>query len=445
MAKLSFNRILGIALIVLTLGVSASLVVVLLAEFKTQQLTLAAGSATGESYILSRALKRVVEKHYPKIRITLLETGGTVENLQMIQDGRAQLATAQADVLAGPKARMIAVLYEDTFQLLVPRDSDLQSFAGLRGKSIALAKSGGQFQSFLRVAEHFGLHETDFHFVGATDSSADEAFMDGHADAVFRVRTLGNPSIQRLMHPGRARFLPIEQAPAMKIKYPAFESGLSPQGAYLGSPPVPAHDLPTVAVQRTLLAHETANTSAIETITRVLMERRAEMMQEIPPSMTEVRLLLGQVRRPDVERGLGPPPHPGATNFYNKDKPSFLKANADVLGFILTVVIMAGSWIWEFQRWIQRKQKNTADQYSNRTMALMDAALETNSGTHLEVIWRELLAILMEAVQDLDADKLSEESFASFRSILNIALEVTKERRAIVASTHAAAAGAVST
>jgi hypothetical protein len=168
------------------------------------------------------------------------------------------------------------------------------------------------------------------------------------------------------------------------------------------------------------------------------MERRAEIMQEISPGTPEVRLLLDQVRQADMERGLGPALHPGAASFYEKDKPSFLKANADVLGFILTVVIMAGSWIWEFQRWIQRKQKNTADQYSNRAMALMASALDTTSAADLEVVWRSLLAILTEAVSDLDADKLSEESFASFRSILNIALEVTKERRAVLGGTQMA-------
>jgi len=52
----------------------------------------------------------------------------------------------------------------------------------------------------------------------------------------------------------------------------------------------------------------------------------------------------------------------------------------------------------------------------------------------LEAIWRDLLAILAEAVHDLDADRLSEKSFHSFRSILEIALDVTRDRRAILAS-----------
>lgn len=117
------------------------------APSKIQHLTLAAGSSSGESYILGNALKKVVERHYPKMRITLLETNGTVENLQMLEDGRAQLAAAQSNIPPGPTARILAVLYDDTFQLLVLKDSPIHRFSNLRGERIALAKTGGQFRT----------------------------------------------------------------------------------------------------------------------------------------------------------------------------------------------------------------------------------------------------------------------------------------------------------
>jgi hypothetical protein len=249
------------------------------------------------------------------------------------------------------------------------------------------------------------------------------------------VRALGNPTIQRLVRSGGTRFLPIEHAAAMRINNSAFEPAVIPEGAYRGTPAVPPLALPTVAVHRTLLARDTANEAAVRAITEVLMERRQEMMQEIPEQMIEVRLLLAQVRRPEPQAGLGPPLHAGATSFYDKDKPSFLLAHADYVGLILTVALMAGSWIWELKRWMQSQQKNTADRYSNRIVALMNSAQETNSLESIENIWRGLLAVLTEAVHDLDADKLSEESFASCRSILQIALDVTSARRAALAGT----------
>jgi hypothetical protein len=207
----------------------------------------------------------------------------------------------------------------------------------------------------------------------------------------------------------------------------------------LGNPPVPTQDIPTVAVHRTLLARDGASVAAVRAVTEVLIERRQEMLQEIPARMTEVRLLLVQVRRPEPQAGLGPALHPGALSFYDKDKPSFLLAHADYVGLVLTVGLMAGSWIWELKRWMQRKQKNTADQYSNRVVALISSVQEMNSLPLLDEAWRELLKILTEAVHDLDADELSEESFNSFRIILQIGMEATRERRSILMSTSRAA------
>src|ERR1700733_396929 len=187
MPKLDFNRVLRITLVSLSIGVIAGLAAAIWQRSKTEHLTLAAGASSGESYILGNALKTVVERHYPKIRITLLETGGTVENLRMLDEGRAQLAAAQADILPGPTARAVAVLYDDTFQLLVPKNSPVQSLVDLQGRRIALAQSGGQFQSFLHVADHFGLHSKDFQFVGTSDEDAGAASLNGGADAFFRV------------------------------------------------------------------------------------------------------------------------------------------------------------------------------------------------------------------------------------------------------------------
>jgi hypothetical protein len=69
-------------------------------------------------------------------------------------------------------------------------------------------------------------------------------------------------------------------------------------------------------------------------------------------------------------------------------------------------------------------------------MALITSAQDANSIAELEGIGRELLKILTEAVQDLDADRLSEESFNSFRTILQIGLDVTRDRRAIFIAAH---------
>ena len=396
---------------------------------KVQHVAMAAGASSGESYILGTALKKVVERHYSKVELNILETGGTVESLRLLEQGKAQFAAAQADVSAGRSAQGVAILFDDTFQLLVQKGSQAASFADLRNKRIALAQTGGQFQSFVRVADHFGLGVEDFHFIGSNDATADEAFLSGAADALFRVRALGNPAIERLVQTGKFRFLRIEQAAAMRIGQPAFAPAVIPQGAYMGEPAVPPEDLPTVAVHRLLLARDSTNNEVVRTITSVLIDRRQEVMAEIPPSMPEVRLLLGGIRKPVEQAGLGPSLHPGAASYYDKEKPSFILAHADYVGLLVTISLMIGSWVWELKSWIQMRQKNRADEYSRLVLELIAAGQQADSAGKLDEIRSKLLATLALAFKDFDADKISEESFHSFRSILQIALDVVKERR----------------
>jgi hypothetical protein len=45
----------------------------------------------------------------------------------------------------------------------------------------------------------------------------------------------------------------------------------------------------------------------------------------------------------------------------------------------------------------------------------------------------QLLAMLTEAVEDLDRDRMSQDSFQSFRVVWQIALDVIRERRSAIA------------
>ncbi len=427
--RANLNGVWAIALLALSLTFVSFVIKFLIQKASVHRVTLAAGAATGESYIIGSALKSVVERHNPGIRITVLETGGSVENLNLLEAGRVQLAMAQADVVTGPSARIMAVLYDDTFQLITRRVPPPQNFAELRGQTVALAQSGGQYQSFLRVAHHFGLTPSDFRFVGKNDAEADKAFADGQVDALFRVRALGNPAIQRFVQPGNVRLVPIEHAAAMKIEFPAFQPAVIPAGAYLGNPSVPAQDLPTVSVQRTLLAAASLDEEVVSAITAALIDDRQQVAQAISDRHAEVRRLLAQARRPDVQSQLGPGLHPGALKFYEKDKPSFIQAHSDLIGVLLTALAMLTSWIWQIKSWLERRQKNVADDYSNRAIVLINVARSRTSETDLEADRNELLDLLTAAVADLDSDRLSEQSFDSFRAILEIGLDAVRDRR----------------
>ncbi len=403
-----------------------------LGRVTVHRLTIGAGSRQGESYLLSEALKEVVERHYANVRIEVQETGGTSENLSLLESNEVQLATAQADVSAGPAARTLVILYPDRFQLLVPPGSTVNAFDDLQGLRIALPQEGGQFRSFLDIAAHFGLRETDFTFVGTNEQLANNAFLSGQADAVFRVRALGNPSISEVVQTGQAKLISIQQAAAMRIKYTAFEPSVIPQGTYQANPPIPDIALPTIAVQRLLLARFSVDDQAALAITEVLLERRQELADAIPDQAAHVRPLLADVTSPLGEGRISAPVHPGAQAYFERDQPSFLQENVDYIGFLMSIVLLVGSWLWELKKILERRQKNKADIYSKEAIQLMNDSRTCQDYAKVEHYRQRLLQLLTETVSDLDNDQISEESFQSFRVVWQIAMDVVREQQAML-------------
>jgi hypothetical protein len=178
-----------------------------------------------------------------------------------------------------------------------------------------------------------------------------------------------------------------------------------------------------------LMARDGTDEEAVREVTKALLEQRQEIAQAIPDQVSVVRLLVGQIRRFDIRSDYGPGLHRGSASYYDKDKPSFLRANADYVGLILSVVVMIGSWIWQLKNWMSRQQKNAGDAYTSRVMQLLTDAQSAESPRAMDLVKAELLATLTSAVRDLDAAKLSEESFQSFRDVLQIVLGLVRERR----------------
>ncbi len=414
----------------------------IIVRLTSPQLILAAGDPEGESYIISEAIQKVVQKK-SNIHIKVVATGGTTQNLEMLQTGKAELVTAQADVIGQEmdliesrqsqsatyqiqtSPRAVAVLYQDLFQLVV-KDPNIKKFEQLRGKTIALPAKGGQYKSFLKIAEHYGLvkqNKPDMRILGLEskyydDRQAEEDFKSPKAEALFRVRALGNLGIAKLVQDQDGRLLAIAQAQAMKIKYPAFENAKIPQGAYRGNPPMPLVELDTVAIDRLLVASEKIDNNVIREITRIIFENRQEIADAIAETHAEVKPLVASIKRPRDNDGTGIPIHPGAIAFYERDKPSFVQENADFLALILTIFLLVASWFRQLKLWVERSKKDKADDYINTAIKLMDKGIGK-----LEDRQKQLDNTFKNAAEALIAERISQESFRTF----NEAYKTTRE------------------
>lgn len=426
LTNLNFQqRIVLFILVLVSSGIAVTTIVGIVSRNRVYRLTFAAGQPKGESYTFAQAIKNVVEAEEPNIKIEVRETAGTSENNRLLEANEVQLSASQADVPTGKSTNLVSLLYPDAFQLIVKEKSSIRQFKDLKGKTIALPPKGGQYTSFIDVAAHFGLKPQDFKFVGGNEEDSKRAFLSGEADAIWRVRAIRYKPILDLIQNYPTRMVPVEQAAAMKLKYPAFEAAIIPKGSYKGDPVVPATDLETVFVQRVLLAHKDVDPEVILKITKILYDRRQLIAEAIPNEQADVKSLIAYISRPTDKTGVSAPLHPGAIAYYNRDQPSFIQENADYVALILTVILLLWSWLSELKSWIESQKKDAADIYIGVVLELMN-----DRTTDINTLQQDLDRVFAKVAKDLVEENISQESFRTFNEAYKNAVEGIERRRA---------------
>jgi TRAP transporter TAXI family solute receptor len=352
--------------------------------------------------------------------------------MQLLEEGKVDLATVQAATPALPSARMIASLYQDVFQLVVRQGGAasagggkaIHSVAELRGRKIALPPGGGgQARSFWFLAEHYGLTPSDVEALPMSASAGNWAIKNRIVDAVFRVRAAGNPSIMELIaSQDDLRLVPIEHAAAMRLREPALDRGIIPAGSYQGDPPVPQDDLSTVSVARLLVAAVDLDEGVAATITSVLFERRRELFARTPTA--------GFITPPNRGAGMFIPLHAGAQTYFDRDQPSFFQENAEPIALIVTVAALMVSGLLQIG---SGRKKRRVDQY-NRVVLRLGAEVGTlTDRQRISRIKQELFDIAGRVVDDAEVGRISPDGFRLFSFSWEIVRGMVREQEAQVA------------
>ncbi|WP_413167003.1 TAXI family TRAP transporter solute-binding subunit [Capilliphycus salinus ALCB114379] len=378
-------------------------------------LTLASAAKDGEYYAFSQAFSQVVSRHLPRLKINVIETEGSQQNLEFLKNKKADLALVQSDLSIPHQTKAVALLFPEMFHLIAREDSKINKVSDLKGKRIALMPKGsGSYNLFWVLSRHYGLNADDLKVVTAPPKEAYRLLEQGQVDALFRVIALGNPSINQLLQSGKSRLIPIEQATALQLFQPALEASTIPIGTYNGSIPIPAEDLPVVALRAVLITHKNVDDKVIYELTRILFEYRNELIAKTPQA--------AMIHQPESLKDLGFSFHPGAKDYYYQDEPTFLEKYAEPMGFVLSASVLVISSLWQFRLWFQGRQKNRADLYNLELISLIDQINSAQTIEELKDLRRQLFTIFKEVIVDLDKDRISSESFHSFTFTWEVAI-----------------------
>jgi TRAP transporter TAXI family solute receptor len=127
------------------------------------ELVIATGGKDGEYYAFAQAFATVVNRHQPKIRIAVLATEGSRQNLSLLDQRQVQLAIVQSDTTIQNSVQAVASLFPEVFHLIAQPNSGIRQVGDLHGKRVALMPKGsGSYNLFWSLSRHYGLTEADF-------------------------------------------------------------------------------------------------------------------------------------------------------------------------------------------------------------------------------------------------------------------------------------------
>ncbi|WP_234813815.1 TAXI family TRAP transporter solute-binding subunit [Mycolicibacterium iranicum] len=243
-------------------------------------------------------------------RLTPLQTGGSVENLEMLRSGDADLAMSLADIIPAAADDLTAIgrVYENYFQIAVRDDSPIVSVEQLAGRAVSVGAPGsGATMLSERVLATVELSGTEaLRRVERPMRGAATELAEGLIDAAMWAGGLPTPAFADL--PVGIRLLDLTTVvDALRLRYgTAYEAVSVPAGVYGPHPGVT-----TVGVANLLLARRDVADPVVAGIVDLLLDDPASLVpaQAIGSQFLDAQSLIqtGSVQL-----------HPGATSEYRR-------------------------------------------------------------------------------------------------------------------------------
>ena len=283
-----------------------------------KHLRIAAGGPSGVYFKYGEALAGVIGSKTDS-DVTVLSSGGSVENIRLLRESRAELAFVQNDIMtyaydgtdifstdgAFKDFSAVAGLYPEACQIVAR--SDIKDIHDLKGRRVSIGDEGsGTELNAIQILDAYGMSETDIDADHLSFGASVTALRDGRIDAFFCTAGVPTPAVSELAASEGIRILGIGDAHARSIigRYPYYSRHTIPAGAYPGQ----SENIETVALRATLVASGRMSADDVFAITKLLFENK----NDLAAICEEAK----ELDRESAVNGVPVPLHAGAEKFY---------------------------------------------------------------------------------------------------------------------------------
>lgn len=256
-------------------------------------ISITTGPTGGVYYPLGGGIANILSKYVPGYAANAESTAGSVANLQLMTQGKTNLALSMADAAYdGYKAqgkfsggavpvRTLMVAYPNRMHVVTVEGRGINSFADLKGKRVSTGAPNSATELMTqRLLEAYGMDWTkDIRRERLTPEKSAEAIKDNKLDAFFFVVGIPTSSVTDLAATPNTKLKLIDHADAvekMVAKHgPLYVRDVIPTGSY------PGQDKPNAVatVQNLLVAHKDMPDQVAYNILKTIFDKKAELIQ----------------------------------------------------------------------------------------------------------------------------------------------------------------------
>lgn len=277
------------------------------------------GGTSGTYYPLGGELATIITNE-TGIQTDPLSSNASADNVIALQDGDAELAFVQTDVVAfasegtnafdgNPVDNVLAIgaLYPETVQIVTTMDTGINSVEDLEGKTISVGAPGsGTYINAEQILEIHGMTMDDIDAQHLDFGESTGGIQDGNIHAAFITAGWPTGAIEGLGATTDISIVPIEQDKIDEIvaKYPYYSEDTIPGGEYSGID----DDIKTVAVGAMLAVTDSLSEDAVYEITKAIYDNASTITHPKGEFMTNEAAVLG----------IGIDFHPGAEKYFKE-------------------------------------------------------------------------------------------------------------------------------
>ena len=314
------STLLGFSVAALLAGTVAS------AQAEEKFVTIGTGGQTGVYYVVGQSICKLVNRSSKDIKCTAPSTGGSVANLNAIENGEQDMGVAQSDWQyhayngdtpdkfpngAMKDLRAVFSVHPEPFTVVARRDSGIKTFADLKGKRVNVGNPGSGARGTMEVVmAALGWQMSDFKLAAELKSSEQaSALCDNKIDAI--VFTVGHPSgtIKEATTSCDSILVPVTGPAIDKLvsDNAYYAKATIPGGTYEGTD----EDVETFGVGATFVSSTKTDENTIYAVVKAVFEN-FDRFKKLHPAFANLD------EKKMITNNLSAPLHPGAVKYYKE-------------------------------------------------------------------------------------------------------------------------------